>query len=389
MIRRIFLIVLDSLGIGNAEDAADFGDTGANTLRSISGSPFFHIPFLTKLGFPTIDGVHLQRSSHASLGAVGRLGELSKGKDTTIGHWEICGIVSHTALPTYPRGFPNDIIQPFCEMTGHGILCNRPYSGTEVIRDFGRQHLETHKLIVYTSADSVFQIAAHESCVSLDKLYEYCRMARRILVGTNSVGRVVARPFAGNPGHFYRTPHRHDFSLDPPRHTVLDLLKENSLDVIGIGKINDIFAGRGLTAYSYTSGNEEGMSRTSYYLEQNFHGLCFVNLVDFDMLYGHRNNTDGYAKALSEFDNWLARFCQKMRPDDLLMITADHGCDPGFLKSTDHSREQVPLCIYGEKIIPYNLGTRKGFCDIAATIADIFHLEHCLDGHSFWPLIAK
>lgn len=389
MINKVFLIVLDSLGIGNAPDAAEFGDAGANTLKSISQSKYFHIPNLTKLGFLDINGIDIKTNSDSINGAVCRLIERSRGKDTTVGHWEITGLISHTPLPTYPNGFPDEIIKPFCIKTGHNILLNRPYSGTNAISDYGEEHMKTGDLIVYTSADSVFQIAAHESIISLDNLYRYCRIARELLQGPHAVGRVVARPFIGEPGSFTRTFNRHDFSLDPPGITLLDIMKSAGLDVIGIGKIYDIFAGRGLTEYVYTSGNADGMEKTLHYLDTNFHGLCFVNLVDFDMIYGHRNDVDGYAYALSEFDKWLPKFINNMHEDDLLMITADHGCDPGYLQSTDHSREQIPLCMYSKAIKPGNLGQRQGYSDIAATIAEIFGLNHSFEGESFYSLIRK
>lgn len=389
MIKRVFLIVLDSLGIGYAHDAAEFGDAGANTLKSISASSFFHIPNLKRLGMLNIDGVNIYGREKYPTGIYGRLSELSRGKDTTAGHWEICGHITKTPLPVYPDGFPEHIIEEFCRQTGHGILCNRPYSGTQAIADYGVQHLKTHKLIVYTSADSVFQIAAHENCIPVEKLYEFCRIARKILVEPDHVGRVVARPFAGKPGKFFRTSNRHDFSLEPPGNTLLDILQENGLSVIGVGKIRDIFAGRGITEYRYTTGNQDGMEKTLAYLSRDFTGLCFTNLVDFDMLYGHRNDVDGYAKALSEFDQWLPMFCRQMKSSDLLMITADHGCDPGFVQSTDHSREQIPLCIYSPALSSKNLGSRTGFCDIGATIADIFGIKYLLDGTSFWPLISQ
>lgn len=389
MINRVFLIVLDSLGIGNAPDAAEFGDEGTNTLKSISCSEYFHIPNLTKLGLLDIDGLGIKAHSDCISGAVCRLIERSKGKDTTVGHWEIAGLISHTPLPTYPFGFPDEIIIPFCEETGHNILLNRPYSGTEAIRDYGKEHMETGDLIVYTSADSVFQIAAHESVTGLDNLYRYCRIARKLLQGRHAVGRVVARPFTGRPGSFVRTFHRHDFSLEPTGTTLLDVMKSNGLDVIGIGKINDIFAGRGITEYVYTSGNADGLQKTFDYLNNEFRGLCFINLVDFDMLYGHRNDVDGYARALSEFDKWLPAFINNIREDDLLMITADHGCDPGYLQSTDHSREQIPLCMYSKAINTGNLGQRRSYSDIAATIAEIFKLDQNLDGESFYSLIQK
>lgn len=389
MIKRVFLVVLDSLGIGYAQDAEEFGDLGANTLKSVAASPYFHIPNLRKLGLLNIDGIHISSREKNPAGIFGRLSELSKGKDTTAGHWEICGHITKKPFPVYPNGFPEDVIAKFTSQTGRGVLCNRPYSGTQVIMDYGEEHLKTGSLIVYTSADSVFQIAAHEDCIPVEKLYEFCGIARKILVEPNHVGRVVARPFTGKKGNFTRTSNRHDFSLEPPGKTLLDVMKEKGFSTIGIGKIYDIFAGRGITEYSYASGNKEGMMKTMDCLSRNFTGLCFTNLVDFDMLYGHRNDVDGYAKALAEFDRWLQEFCVGMKNTDLLMITADHGCDPGFLQSTDHTREQIPLCMYSPALSPGNLGSRTGFGDIGATIADIFQLKHALDGNSFWPLIKR
>lgn len=301
--------------------------------------------------------------------------EASRGKDTTIGHWEIAGVLSKQPLPTYPNGFPQEILDTFSEATGRGILCNKPYSGTEVIKDYGDEHIKTGKLIVYTSADSVFQIAAHEDVVPVETLYEYCRKARAILQGEHGVGRVIARPFIGTSGNYTRTPKRHDFSLEPPAVTMLDQLKDAGKAVISVGKIKDIFAGRGITDFVYTKGNEEGIERTLEYLDQDFEGLCFINLVDFDMLYGHRNDVDGYAKALSYFDSKLPEMLGKLRRDDILMITADHGCDPGYTVSTDHSREHTPFLMYGEGVQPANLGTRQTFADIGATVLDYFGIR--------------
>ncbi len=382
MIKRVFLIVLDSFGIGDAPDAAVFGDLGANTLSSISASSRFCAESMRKMGLFNIDGVRCGASINTPNAAYGRLIELSSGKDTTIGHWEIGGIVSATPLPTYPNGFPDEIIDVFSRRTGHGVLCNKPYSGTEVIRDYGQQHIATGDLIVYTSADSVFQIAAHEDIVPVEELYDYCRTARSILTGKHSVGRVIARPFTGDINNFTRTPRRHDFSLVPPQKTMLDFIAEAGLDVISVGKINDIFAGRGITQHFATSGNVDGMTKIDHIAKNDFNGLCFVNLVDFDMMYGHRNDIDGYACAISSFDKWLGHFISYLKNDDILIITADHGCDPGFKQSTDHSRECVPLLIYGNTVKPQNLGTRIGFCDIGKTICDILHVESDISGTS-------
>ncbi len=367
-IKRIFLIVLDSCGIGNAPDSKAFDDDGANTFLTISKSDKFNVDTLTSIGFTHIDGLsYLNKGELKS--KVARLTEKSKGKDTTIGHWEIAGVVSEKPLPVFPDGFPQEILEEFSRKTGRGVLCNKAYSGTEVIKDYGEEHVKTGSLIVYTSADSVFQIAAHESIVPPEKLYEYCRIAREILKDDFGVGRVIARPFEGEYP-FKRTPRRHDFSLEPPKETMLDRLKEKGFDVIGVGKINDIFAGKGLTEFVYTENNTDGMNKTAEYQKKAFNGLCFVNLVDFDMLYGHRNDIDGYANALTEFDRWLKGFIENMNSDDVLMITADHGCDPGF-RGTDHSRECVPFLVYAENIEAENLGTINGYDYISQCVENM------------------
>ena len=366
--KRVFLIVLDSVGIGAMDDAADFGDAGTNTLKSASTGSCFHMPNMEKLGLFNIDGIDWRKGAAQPEAVYGRMREASKGKDTTIGHWEIAGVISEKPLPVYPEGFPDEILVPFSEMTGRGILCNRPYSGTEVIKDYGDEHVRTGNLIVYTSADSVFQIAAHEDVVPVETLYEYCRIARKLLCGRHGVGRVIARPFAGESGNYQRTSGRHDYSLEPPADTILDIIRDAGKEVIGVGKIRDIFAGRGITSYVYTKGNTEGIEKTLGYLEQDFEGLCFINLVDYDMLYGHRNDIEGYARALTEFDKALPAILDKLREEDALVITADHGCDPGYTVSTDHSREHTPLIIYGKNIPPRNLGTRDTFADIGATV---------------------
>lgn len=380
--KRVFLIVLDSVGIGEMPDAADYGDAGSNTLLAASKSPYFSMPNMRKLGFFNIDGVDIGEKEKNPTGSFARMEELSKGKDTTIGHWEIAGIVSKAPLPTYPNGFPKAVIEDFKKRTNRGVLCNKPYSGTDVIRDYGEKHLQTGDLIVYTSADSVFQVAAHEKIVPVEKLYEYCKIAREILQGENGVGRVIARPFTGENGKFTRTVRRHDFSLEPPKVTMLDQLKEEGYDVLSVGKIIDVFAERGITEYVRTSGNEDGIQKTLAYMEKDFEGLCFTNLVDYDMLYGHRNDVDGYAKALTYFDLQVPKLLQRMRKDDVLMITADHGCDPST-PSTDHSREYTPLLMVGKSIPSgINFGTRKGFCDIAATILKLFDLTPECEGSS-------
>lgn len=380
--KRIFLLVLDSFGVGYEPDAAEFGDVGANTLKSCASSEQFRMDNLIAAGLGNLDGVDYLRKTDTPTAAVARLQERSKGKDTTIGHWEIAGVISEQPLPTYPNGFPEEVLAPFRAQTGRGVLCNLPYSGTEVIKDYGRQHVETGDLIVYTSADSVFQIAAHEDIVPPEQLYEYCRIARRILQGKHGVGRVIARPFEGE-WPYTRTSRRHDFSLTPPADTMLDLLKAAGKSVIGVGKIHDIFAGQGLTEFTYTAGNRDGMEQTMAYAEKDFEGLCFVNLVDYDMLYGHRRNIDGYAAALHEFDAWLPGFLEKLTDDDLVIITADHGCDPGYSAHTDHTREYIPMLALGKRVKPVNLGTRPGFGDIAATVLELLDVDARVQGVSF------
>ncbi len=380
--KRVFLIVLDSFGIGEMEDAAAYGDAGTNTLRSVAASEAFHMPNMERLGLFNIDGVDCRAGVAGPTGRIARMKEASKGKDTTIGHWEIAGVLSEKPLPTYPDGFPQDVLDQFTAATGRGVLCNRPYSGTEVIRDYGDEHVRSGKLIVYTSADSVFQIAAHEDIVPVETLYAYCRQARQILRGEHGVGRVIARPFIGESGSYVRTPKRHDFSLEPPAVTMLDQLKDAGYDVISVGKIKDIFAGRGITEAVYTQGNAEGIDRTLEYMDRDFEGLCFVNLVDYDMLYGHRNDIDGYAAALTYFDERLPELLNRMREDDILMLTADHGCDPGYTVSTDHSREHTPFIMYGRKVAPANLGTRETFADIGATVLDYFGIKPAFAGAS-------
>ena len=383
MIKRIFLFVLDSCGIGQMPDAPSFGDVGVNTLKSCSTSAKFSVPNLKKLGLCNIDGVDYLGREAAPTGAYCRLTEASMGKDTTIGHWEIAGVVSPKPLPTYPNGFPEEVLKPFMEATGRGVLANAPWSGTAVINEYGDEHVRTGDLIVYTSADSVFQIAAHEDVVPPEQLYAYCRMARKLLRGKHGVGRVIARPFVGTSGNYTRTANRHDFSLEPPRQTLLDAIKAAGLDSIAVGKIHDIFAGRGDTEYVYNKSNTDGMAHAMDYARKDFRGLCFVNLVDFDMLYGHRRNIDGYAEALKEFDTWLPKFMEKLSGEDLVMITADHGCDPAYTATTDHTREYVPLLIGGKQVKPVNLGTRGSFADIAATVAELLDVPFETPGKSF------
>lgn len=381
-IKRVYLIVLDSFGIGEAPDAAKFGDHDCNTLRSIVSSSRYATPNMKKIGLFNIAGVDYAASEKNPIGAFARMQEKSMGKDTTTGHWEIGGIISKKAMPTYPNGFPKEIIAHLEKAFGRKILCNRTYSGTQVIHDYGQEHEKTGALIVYTSADSVLQIAAHEDVVPVEKLYVYCKKARSIMCGKNAVGRIIARPFTGKYPDYVRTPRRHDFSLLPPADTILDALQKKNLSTICVGKISDIFAGRAVSENIHIEGNEDGMRKTIATLKKDFTGLCFVNLVDFDMKYGHRRDVDGYAQAATVFDRQLGEFMTGMHSNDFLMITADHGCDPRAA-GTDHTREYVPLLIYGNKIHKgNNLGTRQSFADIAATIADIFAAPLRTEGQS-------
>lgn len=386
--KRVFLMVLDSVGIGEMPDAADFGDEGSNTLAAAATSSYFSMPNMKKLGLFNIEGVTCGEKEADPAGAVARMTEVSKGKDTTIGHWEIAGVISPKPLPTFPEGFPRELLDEFEKETGRKVICNKPYSGTEVIKDYGREHVETGALIVYTSADSVFQIAAHEDVVPIEELYRYCEIARRLCTGRFGVGRVIARPFEGE-WPYKRTSRRHDYSLVPPKETMLDAICAAGQKVLAVGKINDIFAGQGISGMVRTAGNAEGIDRTIEYLGQDFEGLCFINLVDYDMLYGHRNDVDGYAKALTYFDERLPEILAAMREDDLLMITADHGCDP-ITPSTDHSREYTPLVIAGARVkAGVNLGTRSSFADTAATILDYLGVKGEIAGESFLKEICR
>ncbi len=393
MAKRVFVIVLDSVGIGEAPDAAEYGDCGSNTIRSCSKSEFFSLPNAERYGLFNIEGIEDLKGINIPKGfnfndpsfkhsAVARMQEASKGKDTTTGHWEMAGLISEQPFPTFPNGFPDELLDEFSRLTGRKVLCNRPYSGTEVIKDFGKEHCETGALIVYTSADSVFQIAAHEDVVPVEKLYEYCEIARKLCKGKYAVGRVIARPFEGE-WPYKRTSRRHDFSLVPPKKTMLNCLKDAGYDVLAVGKINDIFAGSGVTDTIRTVDNPDGIEKTIAWMDRDFDGLCFVNLVDTDMIYGHRNDVPGYAKALTYFDSKLPEMVAKLRPDDLLFITADHGCDPGT-PSTDHSREYVGMMVIGDRIKDgTNLGTRKTFADMGATILDYFGVRKEIDGESY------
>ena len=382
--KRIFIIVLDSFGIGQMPDSASFGDVNVNTLAACASSKELHIPHMLAAGLGNIDGVTALPGTATPTAAVARLTEASMGKDTTIGHWEIAGLISPDPLPTYPQGFPEEVLAPFRAATGRGVLANAPWSGTAVLDAYGEEHMRTGDLIVYTSADSVFQIAAHEDIVPPEQLYEYCRIARKILVGKHGAGRVIARPFVGTgKGNFKRTSNRHDFSLEPPKETLLDAIKAAGLSSIGVGKIYDIFAGVGTTEHVYNTSNANGMEHTLRYADTDFTGLCFVNLVDFDMVYGHRRDIDGYARALNEFDAWLPKLLEKLGDEDLLMITADHGCDPAYTATTDHTREYVPLLVMGKGVKPVNMGTRGSFADIAATVAELLGIDYRTPGKSF------
>jgi len=391
MSKRVFLFVLDSFGIGAAPDAADFGDAGANTLASCATSEKLVLPNMRKLGLFNIDGVDCKEGVDKPIGSFARLQEISMGKDTTIGHWEIGGIISEKPLPTFPDGFPTDFIAEYEKATGRKCLCNKPYSGTDALKDFGMEHLETGALIVYTSADSVFQIAANEAIVPVPELYRYCEIAREMLVGDLGVGRVIARPFVGDaPENFKRTANRHDYSLNPPKKTMLDLIAEKGMQTISVGKIYDIFNGAGLSESNRTKSNENGMEIALQMLDREFEGLCFVNLVDFDSTFGHRRDIDGYAAALSEFDVFLEKFIPAMGPEDVLMITADHGCDPGYLVTTDHTREYVPWLICGEGAkASVNLGTIEGFDTIAATVCEYLGVEQDFRAKSVWKELKK
>ena len=382
MNKKVIVIVLDSVGIGELPDAVNYGDKGADTLGHIINTCHPKLPHLMELGLANIDGASFPGRVDAPKGCFGKLREVSAGKDTTTGHWEIAGVQLAQAFPTFPNGFPQDFIERFEKAVGRGTLGNKPASGTAILDELGEEHIRTGKLIVYTSADSVFQIAAHESIVPDEQLYDYCRIARKILNGEHGVGRVIARPFEGE-WPFHRTPRRHDFSIEPPRQTVLDAIVAAGKDMIAVGKIHDIFAGHGMTEFVYTTGNTDGLAKTMAYADKEFTGLCFVNLVDFDMLYGHRRDPDGYARALHEFDAWLPDFLAKLGEDDMVIITADHGCDPTYLKHTDHTREYIPMIALGKQVRPVNLGTRPGFCDIAATVAELLDVPYETPGRSF------
>jgi phosphopentomutase len=383
-VRRVIVIVLDSVGVGGAPDAAWYGDQGSNTLantaRAVGG---LHLPNLGRLGLGNIIPVAGVPPATTPEGAYGHMTEVSPGKDTTTGHWELAGVILDRPFPTYPHGFPQEIIGEFERRIGRKTLGNYPASGTVIIQELGEEHIRTGWPIVYTSADSVFQIAAHEEVIPLEELYRLCRIAREMLTGDHAVSRVIARPFIGRPGAFIRTEARRDFSLEPPQPTILDRVKGAGLEVMGVGKIEDIFAHRGLTRSNHTGNNEDDLNATLEFIAQDSPGLIFVNLVDFDMLYGHRNDPRGYADALEAFDRRLPEVLAALRPTDLLILTADHGNDP-TTPSTDHSREQVPLLVAGPQVkAGVNLGTRKTFADVAATIAELLKVEPPAAGTSF------
>lgn len=380
--KRVITVVLDSVGIGALPDAALFGDEGSHTLKSCFETGRLDLCNLCRLGLGRIEGCSFLPKAEKPLASWGRMAEQSAGKDTTVGHWELAGLVSPRPLPTYPDGFPKALLDEFSRRIGRGVLCNRPYSGTQVIADFGEEHLQSGSVIVYTSADSVFQVACHEEKVSLSELDQICLIARELLQGEHAVGRVIARPFLGEKGHFYRTPNRHDYSLPPQGRTLVDAVYEAGLEMISVGKIVDIFAARTFTSSYRTASNVEGMRRTSELLKEDFTGMIFTNLVEFDSQFGHRNDAVGYAEALNEFDRLLPELLEALREDDLLIITADHGCDPAT-PSTDHSREYVPLLVYGKQQEPTALGTRESFCDLAASVAAFLGLSERFSGKSF------
>lgn len=387
-IRRVIVIVLDSVGIGELPDATQYGDVGSNTLGNLARAiPDFRLPHLQSLGLGNIaplNGVPPVDSPHASYG---KMAERSAGKDTTTGHWELMGAPLEQPFPVYPHGFPPEVLDAFTQRIGREILGNIPASGTQIIADLGAEHVATGKPIVYTSADSVFQIAAHEEIIPIEQLYWMCAQAREILRGPHGVGRVIARPFIGQPGHFTRTSRRKDFSLTPPVPTVLDRAKAAGYAVSGVGKIDNIFADQGLTGGRHTTNNQDGIAATLEFMRSQPDGILLTNLGDFDTLFGHRNDVAGYAQALREFDAHVPDLLSACQPPDMLVITADHGCDP-TTPSTDHSREYVPLLVYGPALqAGIDLGIRATFADVAATIADLLRLSTSVQGTSFAPLV--
>jgi len=383
-IKRAILVVLDGVGAGANPDAHAYGDDGASSLehcaQAIGG---LELPNLGSIGLGNITPILGTPPIERAKGGYGRMAEAGAGKDSVTGHWEITGVVLQKPLPTYPHGFPAEVVEQFEHAIGRRVLGNKPASGTEIIKELGEEHVRTGRPILYTSADSVFQVAAHQDVIPLEELYHMCRLARNMLTGENAVGRVIARPFIGTPGNFKRTEHRRDFSLAPLGTTLLDILKESGKEVIGIGKIEDLFAGRGLTERDHTETNRDGMEATLRWLERDFTGLLFVNLVEFDMLWGHRRDSQGYAQALREVDSWFAQVQQVMRPDDAIFFSADHGVDPTY-RGSDHTREEVPLLAYGEPVrAGVNLGVRATFADLGQTLAQAFGVEPLAAGTSF------
>lgn len=387
MIDRVNLIVLDSVGIGALPDAAEYGDENSNTLGNIIKKVRnLNIPNLIEFGIGNIEGIDYIEKVDDPKAAFGKSLEKSKGKDTTTGHWEIGGIILENPFPTYPNGFPKEVIEKFEEIIGRKTLGNKPASGTEIIKELGMKHVETGYPIVYTSADSVFQIAAHEDVIPLEELYDMCKKARELLQGKHGVGRVIARPFIGEDGDFKRTTNRHDYSLKPIHKTFLDIIKEANMEVKAVGKIVDIYSGEGITDSIHTESNMDGVDKMIKYMKEDFKGLIFTNLVDFDMKYGHRNNVEGYAQAIEEFDERIPEILQNMKDNDVLIITADHGCDP-TTESTDHSREYIPILVYGKNIKPVNIGIRNSFSDIGSTILEMLNLKNMKNGNSFYNII--
>jgi len=389
--KRAIIIVLDSAGIGEMPDAAEWGDRGADTLGHIAAAlPGFKLPHLAKMGLGNIAPLRGIPPSPSPSGAFGKAAELSAGKDTTVGHWEIAGLVSENPFPVYPDGFPRDLVKAFEKKIGRKTLGNYAASGTEIIRDLGEEHLKTGRPIIYTSADSVFQIAAHEEIVPPEELYGFCRAARELLQGEHGVARVIARPFAGKPGTFERTSRRHDFSLPPPEDTILDLVVRRGMKTYGVGKIHDIFAGKGVSETVSIEDNQDGIDRTLEAMGKEGLSLIFTNLVDFDMKFGHRRDVEAYGRALEEFDGRVPEIVSALLPEDILFITADHGCDPTFAAHTDHTREYVPLLVGGPPVKPgVDLGVRQSFADIGQTISEYLGLAELGYGESFLPLISN
>jgi phosphopentomutase len=385
-IDRVIIIVLDSVGVGELPDAGKFGDEGSNTLGNIAAAVDLHLPNMARLGLGNIIPLKGIAPAGAPAAAYGKMASRTAGKDTTSGHWELAGLILERPFPLYPHGFPPEIIEPFEKAIGRKVLGNKPASGTVIIEELGVEHMRTGYPIVYTSADSVFQIAAHEDVIPVQELYRYCKIARQLLTGEHAVGRVIARPFVGEPGHFIRTDRRQDFSLEPPRPTLLDAVISAGLQVMAVGKIKDIFAGRGISRWIHTHDNMDGVDQTCNFMREGGRGLIFTNLVDFDMRYGHRNDVAGYAAALEAFDRRLPELLEALNENDVLVLTADHGCDP-TTPSTDHSREYVPLLVCGRQIRPVNIGVRPTFADLGATVADLLDVPYNLAGESFASIL--